>query len=80
MRWSSSAPYLEDHFPQPSLDLASFTIATRADRASSGVMTGFANAKRIGRGPSAVFADISKPYRSMPVMRAEVIAVALENA
>src|ERR1700681_747169 len=53
-------PSAKGHFPQLSLDLASFTIATRADRASAGVVTGFANAKRIGRGPSAVFADISK--------------------
>jgi hypothetical protein len=36
---------------QPSLDLASFTIATSTARNSSGVLTGLANATRTGRGP-----------------------------
>ena len=35
----------------PSLNLASFTIATRAARTSSGVLTGVPNARRTGRGP-----------------------------
>jgi hypothetical protein len=60
--------------------LASLSIAISAVRASSGVVTGVANARRTGLGPSAVFADISNPYRSMPVMAAEVMSVALENA
>ena len=46
---------------QPSLDLASFAMATSAARSSSGVVTGLAKATRTGRGPSGVFADISKP-------------------
>ena len=33
-----------------------------------------------GRGPWSVLADISNPYWSMPVMRAEVVSVALEKA
>src|SRR5688500_6763449 len=66
--------------PQPSLDLASFTIEIRAARTSSGVLTGLANAKRTGRGPCGVIADISKPYLSTPVMLAEVISVAFEKA
>jgi hypothetical protein len=44
------------------------------------VLTGLANATRTGRGPCAVIADISKPYLSRPVIVAEVISVALENA
>ena len=63
-----------------SLDLASFTNATSAARASSGVLTGLANATRTGRGTSRVCADISKPYRSTPVIVAEVISVAFEKA
>lgn len=47
--------------PQPSLDLASFAMATSAARNSSGVETGLAKATRMGRGPSGVFADMSKP-------------------
>ena len=46
---------------QPSLDLASFAMATSAARNSSGVVTGLANATRTGRGPAGVFADMSKP-------------------
>src|ERR687898_390418 len=69
-----------DVSPQPSLLLASFSIEIRAARASSGVLSGLANARRTGRGPSLVFADISNPYRSMPVMLAEVISVAFEKA
>jgi hypothetical protein len=65
---------------QPNFRLASFSIAIRAARACPGVLTDLVNAKRTGRGPSLVVADISNPYRSMPVMLAEVIAVALENA
>ena len=65
---------------QPSLLLASFSIEIRTARASSGVLTGLVNARRTGRGPSLVFADISNPYWSMPVMVAEVISVALEKA
>lgn len=65
---------------QPSLLLASFSIAIKTERASSGVLTGLANARRTGRIPSLVFADISNPYRSMPVMLAEVLSVALEKA
>jgi hypothetical protein len=65
---------------QPSLDLASFTIATSVARSSSAVVTGLANATRTGRGPSVVFADISKPYRSTPVIVADVVSVAFENA
>jgi len=67
-------------FAHPSLDLASFNIAISELRASSGVLTGLANATRTGRGPSAVFADMSKPYLSMPVILAEVTSVALEKA
>jgi hypothetical protein len=33
----------------------------RTARAFSGVLTGMANARRIGRGPSLVLADISNP-------------------
>ena len=44
------------------------------------LLTGLANATRTGRGPSGVFADISKPYRSTPVIVAEVTSVAFENA
>src|SRR5207253_11511565 len=69
-----------DRALQPSLDLASFTIAIRAARTSSGVLTGLPNARRTGRGPSGVIADISKPYLSTPVMLAEVISVAFEKA
>ena len=65
---------------QPSLDLASFTIATSAVRTSSDVLTGLANATRTGRGPSGVLADISKPYRSTPAILAEVISVDFEKA
>src|SRR5687767_13401495 len=68
------------HVRQLSLILASFSIEIRTARASSGVLTGPAKARRIGRGPSLVFADISNPYRSMPVMVAEVISVAFEKA
>ena len=46
----------------------------------AGVLTGFANATRTGRGPSAVFADISKPYRSTPVIFAEATSIAFEKA
>jgi hypothetical protein len=65
---------------QSSLDLASFTIEIRATRTSSGVLTGLANARRTGRGPCGVIADMSKPYRSTPVMLAEVTSVAFEKA
>jgi hypothetical protein len=65
---------------QRRLLLASFSIEIRAARASSGVLTGLANARRTGRGPSLVFADISTPYRSMAVIVAEVIPVAFEKA
>src|SRR5262245_1825244 len=65
---------------QLNLDLASLTIATRIARASSGVLTDLGNATRIGRGPSVVVADISKPYRSMPVILADVTSVAFEKA
>src|SRR3954469_8281279 len=51
-----------------------------AVRASSGVLTGRGNASRTGRGPSAVLADISNPYRSTPVIAADEISRALENA
>ena len=47
---------------------ASVSIAISAARASSAVLTGCGNARRTGRGPSAVLADISNPYRSMPVI------------
>src|SRR5687768_2802728 len=70
----------EAHTGRPSLLLASFSMEIRAARASSDVLTGVANARRTGRGPSLVFADISNPYRSMPVMLAEVISVAFEKA
>src|SRR3990170_6330057 len=63
-----------------SLRLASMSIAIRAARASSGVSTELANGRRTGRGPSFVRADISNPYRSIPVMLADVISVAFENA
>jgi len=65
---------------QSSLDLASFTIEIRAARTSSGVLTGLANARRTGRGPCGVIADMSKPYRSTPVMLAEVTSAAFEKA
>ena len=65
---------------QLSLDLASFNILTRTARASSGVLIDLANATRIGRGPSVVVDDISKPYRSMPVIVADVTSVAFEWA
>ena len=71
---------VESRAPQPSLDLASFTIETRAARTSSGVLTGLPNARRTGRGPFGVIADMSKPYLSTPVMLAEVISVAFEKA
>ena len=45
----------------PSWVRASFSIVTKAARASSGVRSGAGNARRTGRGPSAVTADISKP-------------------
>jgi len=45
----------------PRLVRASFSIETRAARASSGVPTGAGNARRTGRGASAVMADISNP-------------------
>ena len=51
------APYPDE----PSLDLASFTMPTSTARSSSGVVTGLAKATRTGRGPSGVFADMSKP-------------------
>src|SRR5688572_24594553 len=66
--------------PQPSLDLASFTIEIRAARASSGVLTGLPNARRTGRGPIGVITDMSKPYLSTPVMLADAISVAFEKA
>src|SRR5262245_31154404 len=72
--------YRHRPFNSPSRPLASFNIAINAARASSGVLAGFANATRTGRGPSGVFADISKPYRSMPVMVAEATLVAREKA
>ena len=46
----------------------------------SGVLTGLPNARRTGRGPFGVIADMSKPYLSTPVMLAEVISVACEKA
>ena len=49
------------HDAQASLFLASFSLEIRAARASSGVLTGTANARRTGRGPSLVLADISNP-------------------
>lgn len=63
-----------------SLDLASFTREIIVARTSSGVLTGVPNAKRRGRGPFEVIADISKPYLSMPVIVAEVISVPWEKA
>ena len=68
------------HDAQASLFLASFSLEIRAARASAGVLTGTANARRTGRGPSLVLADISNPYRSTPVMIAALISVALEKA
>ena len=59
---------------------ASLTIAISAARASSGVLTGWGNASRTGRGPSDVFADISNPYRSMLVIAADEMSRAFENA
>jgi len=69
-----------DRASQPSLDLASFTMDIRTARTSSGVLTGLPNARRTGRGPLGVIADISKPYLSTPVMLADVISVAFEKA
>jgi hypothetical protein len=73
-------PHLHRLTSQASLFLASFSIEIRAARASSGVLTGTANARRTGRGPSLVLADISNPYRSTPVMTAALISVAFEKA
>ena len=57
-----------------------FTMEIRAARNPSGVLTGLPNARRTGRGPFEVIADISKPYLSTPVMLAEVISVPGEKA
>lgn len=62
------------------LPRASFSNAMRAVRASSGVLTGVGKARRMGRGPSPVVAENSKPYRSMPVMLAALASVAFEKA
>src|SRR6185436_15064883 len=66
--------------PSASLDVASFTMEIRAARNPSGVLTGLPNARRTGRGPFEVIADISKPYLSTPVMLADVISVPGEKA
>src|SRR5687768_4911183 len=46
------------------------TSSTISRRTSFAVATGAENASRIGRGPSAVVADISNPYRSTVTIRA----------
>jgi hypothetical protein len=51
---------------QPDIRLTQLEQASLTNRDQSGsgfldVVTDFANAKRIGHGPSAVFANISKP-------------------
>ena len=66
--------------PSASLEVASFTIEMSPARTSSGVLTGLPNARRTGRGPFEVTADISKPYLSTPVIFEEVISVPCEKA
>ncbi|MDP7386562.1 MAG: hypothetical protein QF593_11095, partial [Nitrospinota bacterium] len=52
--------------------------ACRTEGAKRNLLGG--NATRIGRGPFAVSADISKPYRSTEDIVAAAASVALENA